>query len=272
MTECSYRLTPEEIERYHRDGYVVPTGFRLPADLVAELKTAYERLLAANAELGADILLGPHLEKPGAQGVKGDKVWFDLAARPDILNMVEQLIGPDIVLWGTTVFGKPAQNGKETPWHQDGDYYPIRPLETLTVWVALDDATPENGCMRFIPGSHKARRLFGHHWEENPDYTINMVCNGDEFDENTAEDLVLEAGQLSLHDVYMIHGSGPNRTDRRRAGFVIRLMPGSSFYDHELGKDYAKQHPYQDYGKRALFLLRGEDKTGAQQLRHRALT
>jgi len=75
-------------------------------------------------------------------------------------------------------------------------------------------------------------------------------------------DLVLEAGQISLHDVYMFHASGANRTDRRRAGFVVRLMPGSSFYDHELGEEYARQHPYQDYGNRALFLLRGEDKTG----------
>jgi hypothetical protein len=262
MTATPYRLTLKEIERYRRDGYVVPAGFRLPADVVAGLRCEYDRLLAANAALPSDIMMGAHLEKAGAQGVKGARAWFDLATRPEILDMAAQLMGPDIVLWGTTVFGKPAKGGKETPWHQDGDYYPIRPLETLSVWIALDDATPENGCMRFIPGPHRARKLYPHHWEERPDLTINLVCNAEEFDETTAEDLVLKAGQISLHDVYMIHGSGANTTDRRRAAFIVRLMPGSSLYDHKLGEDFARQHPTQDYGRRALFLLRGEDKTG----------
>ena len=255
-------LSLEETARYRRDGYVVPADFRLPPDLLAEAKAEYDRLLAENAGIASDIMLGPHLTKVGAQGVKGSQFWYDLATQPALLDMAEQLIGPDIVLWGTTVFGKPAKGGKETPWHQDGDYYPIRPLETLTIWMALDDATVANGCLRFIPGSHRARKLYSHHWEENPDLTINLVCDSDQFEEATAEDLVLEAGQVSYHDVYMIHGSGANTTDHRRAAFVVRLMPAASVYDHDLGADYAKQHPTQDYGKRALFLVRGQDRSG----------
>ena len=100
--------------------------------------------------------------------------------------MVEQLIGEDIILWGTTIFGKPAHGGKATPWHQDGAYYPIRPLETLSIWIALDDAVPDNGCMRFIPGSHKDRKIFSHHWEEDQDLTINRVCDSEHFDEASA--------------------------------------------------------------------------------------
>lgn len=262
MSDDSGRLSVEEIARYRRDGYVVPQGYRLPPDVLAEAKEAYAALLADNADIASDIMLGPHLSKPGAQGVKGSPYWFELATRPEILDMVEQLIGPDFILWGTTVFGKPANNGKATPWHQDGDYYPVRPLETLTVWMALDDATTQNGCMRFIPGSQKAHKLFSHHHEENDDLTINLVCDSEHFDEESAENLVLQAGQISLHDVYMVHDSGPNVTDQRRAAFIVRIMPATSFYDHALGREYARQHPSQDYGHRALYLLRGQDQTG----------
>ena len=149
--------------------------------------------------------------------------------------MVEQLIGEDIILWGTTIFGKPAHGGKATPWHQDGAYYPIRPLETLSIWIALDDAVPDNGCMRFIPGSHKDRKIFSHHWEEDQDLTINRVCDSEHFDEASARDLVLAAGQISFHDVYIIHGSRANPSGRRRAALVGRFMPGHCHYDHELG-------------------------------------
>ncbi len=255
-------LTAAEIERFKRDGYVVPSGYRLPAPVLARAKADYEKLLTDNAGVASDIMLGPHLSKRGAQGIKGGRGWLELATLPALMDMAAQLMGPDIILWGTTVFGKPPHSGKATPWHQDGDYYPIKPLETLTIWMALDDATPENGCMRFIPGSHRDRKLYSHHWEDDPGLTINLACDEDHFDESTAEDLVLQAGQVSFHDVYMIHGSGPNRTDRRRAGFVVRLMPASSYYDHALGAEFAKQHPAQDYGNRALFLLRGQDRSG----------
>lgn len=255
-------LSDREIESFHRDGFVVPSTYRLPPQVLKEMRREYDQLLCENDQIASDIMLGPHLEKAGAQGLKGSQKWFELATQPDLLDMAEQLIGPDIILWGTTIFGKPASGGKATPWHQDGDYYPIVPLETLTIWIALDDATTENGCMRFIPGSHRARKLYSHHWEENPDLTINLVCDSENFEEETAHDLVLEAGQVSFHDVYMIHGSGPNLTEKRRAAFVVRLLPATSTYDHRLGQEYARKHPEQDYGNRALFLLRGEDKSG----------
>ena len=261
MPQHTARLSAEEIARYHEDGYVVPR-YRLPDEVLARLRAAYDALLAANPDISSDFMLGPHLEKPGTQGVKGSPAWLDFATRPEVLDMVEQLIGEDIILWGTTIFGKPALGGKETPWHQDGDYYPIRPLETLTIWIAIDGATPENGCMRFIPGSHKARGIFSHHWEEDDALTIKQVCDAEHFDEAAARDLVLEPGQISLHDVYMIHGSRANHSGRRRAAFVVRLMPGRCHYDHGLGVEKAAPHQAHDYGNRPLFLLRGRDRTG----------
>ncbi|MCR9255695.1 MAG: phytanoyl-CoA dioxygenase family protein [Alphaproteobacteria bacterium] len=254
-------LSASELETFRDKGWVVP-DYRLPADLVAEMRAEYDALLARNSHIASDIMLAPHQTDGGSQGVIGSQKWFDFATHPDLLDIAGQLIGDDIILWGTTIFGKPAHNGKETPWHQDGEYYPIRPLETLTIWIPLDDVTPENGPMRFIPGSHKAHELFSHSWVAGDDKTINLVCDADHFDEATAEDLILEAGQVSFHDVYMIHGSRANRTDRRRAAFIVRLMPASSFYDHALGTEIGKQHPAQGYGVRPLYLVRGVDRHG----------
>ena len=137
-----------------------------------------------------------------------------------------------------------------------------RPLETMTIWIALDDVTPENGPMSFIPGSHKGKKQYTHHREERDNYTIFDVCDSEHFDESTAVDLVIHAGQVSYHDVYMIHGSKPNLTEHRRAAFIVRLMPASSFYDHELGRVAGKKNSSHDYGSRPLFLVRGKDVCG----------
>ena len=106
------RLTDEEIARYHEDGFVVPR-YRLPDEVLAQMRAAYDRLLADNSAIASDLMLGPHLAKPGAQGILGSPVWFDFATRPEILDMVAQLIGDDLILWGTTIFGKPARPGND---------------------------------------------------------------------------------------------------------------------------------------------------------------
>lgn len=255
------KLSPEELETYNEKGWIVPK-YTLPKDLIEEMRREYHVLLENNAHLESDIMLAPHQTNGGSQGVVGSKKWLEFATHPDLMAIASQLIGDDIILWGTTIFGKPAVSGKETPWHQDGDYYPIRPLETLTLWIPLDDVTPENGPMRFIPGSHKSHELFSHSRQEGNDKTINLVCNDIHFNETAAEDLIIKAGQVSFHDVYLIHGSRANQTDRRRAAFVVRMMPASSHYDHTLGAKMGAQHSAHGYGTRPLYLVRGVDKCG----------
>ena len=137
-------------------------------------------------------------------------------------TLVEQLIGPDIVLWGCHVFCKPAQEGFETPWHQDGHYWPIRPLATCTVWVALEPSTRANGCLRVIPGSHAGKHLHPHLHEDRNDLTLNQRMQDGSFDEDDAVDLELQPGQMSMHDVYMIHGAKANVSGQRRTIDVCR--------------------------------------------------
>lgn len=254
-------LSDAEIADYREKGWVIPK-WEIPQDLIAEMRQEYDDLLARNPGVAPDIILGPHQTNGGSMGIKGSTKWLEFATQPALMEMAAQLMGDGVILWGTTLFGKPPRNGKETPWHQDGGYYPIRPLETLTMWIPLDDVTPENGPMTFIPGSHKAHELYSHSWQEGGNKTINLVCDAEYFDEDDAVPLILKAGQVSFHDVYMIHGSKANHTDHRRAAFIVRLMPSSSFYDHAWGAEMGAKHPAQGYGIRPLYLVHGEDKAG----------
>lgn len=259
MTDA--KLSEQDLATYKQKGWIVP-DWELPQDLITEMRQEYADLLARNSHIESDIILAPHQTNGGSMGLIGSEKWLEFATHPGLMAIARQLIGDDIILWGTTVFGKPAQSGKETPWHQDGEYYPIKPLEVLTIWIPLDDVTSENGPMRFIPGSHKDHKLYSHSWVEGGNKTINLVCDAEHFDEGTAVPLLLRAGQMSFHDVYMIHGSHANHTDHRRAAFIVRLMPATSFYDHAWGTEIGKQHPAQGYGIRPLHLVSGQDRAG----------
>ena len=258
-------LTDQEIETYQQDGLVIPAAYRVPPATLARIDELYQNLLEDNKDnpdFSADFILGPHLDANGSYGVKGDPEWLEFARIPEILDMIEQLIGSDFVLWGVTIFGKPAKVGKATPWHQDGDYYPIEPLETLTVWISLDGSTSQQGCMRFIPGSHREHKIYAHHFEHRDDYTLAQVIDEDQIDLSQARDIVLEPGQISLHDVYLVHGSEANLSPKRRMGLVLRIMPATSFYNHHSGKIKEDAGSPHGYSNRALFLLRGADRSG----------
>ncbi len=255
-------LDAAQIQHYKERGFLVPP-YQLSASMLAEMRAAFDQLLARNPDLRSDVLLQPHMEIPAAQGVRGSKEWVKFARNTEILDIVEQLMGGDLILWGMTVFGKPAKLGKATPWHQDGDVYPVHPLETLTVWIALDDATPENGCMQFIPGSHKHRRIFSRHVEDDQNLTVNLACDSEYFDPSTAVNLEIKAGQISLHDIYMVHRSTANTSAQRRAAVVMRIMPATSYFDHygPFGEEPGGGHVH-EYTRRPLYLLRGQDRTG----------
>ena len=149
--------TVAEIEAYRREGFVVPE-YRLPPAQLAEMRAALERLMEENPDLPPERLIAPHIPRAADKASPVYGAFFRLASDPAILDLVEGAAGPDIVLWGSSVFCKPAGTGRAVPWHQDGHYWPIRPLATTSCWIAFDDATVENGCLRALPGSHRARK------------------------------------------------------------------------------------------------------------------
>ena len=251
-------LSDKQIEQYNEDGYVIP-DYRLPKEKLAAIRADYDRLLTSFPEYRdyCPMLLAHDLS------------FLNYARDPNILDMVEQVIGPDIILWNSSFFAKPAANGKKTPWHQDGEYWPLRPLATCTVWLAIDDATVENGCLKFMRGSHKDQRLRPHRTSDDPNFTLHQELLESEYDDDKAVPLELEAGQMSLHDVYLLHGSEANNSGKARRGMTMRFMPGTSVFDRDKAKQMHHDMGVVDHSHRTIFLMRGEDRTGENDFRMR---
>jgi hypothetical protein len=254
-------LSEAEIAKYERDGYVIPS-FRLPEARVDALRGVLDKLIADNPGVRPEKLVSAHIEGRNDEGVTGSRAFLDLARDPQIVDMVAQVIGDDVILWGCHVFCKPGGDGYETPWHQDGHYWPIRPLATCTVWIALDRSDRHNGCLKVIPGSHRDHALMDHLHEDRDDLVLSQRMAAGTFDEAVAVALELEPGQMSLHDVYMIHGADANRSDRRRAGVALRYMPATSVFERNLNPTDGKSGIPVSFATRPLWLVKGVDRTG----------
>ena len=244
-------LSEAEVDRYHEDGYVIPE-YRLPEETLQDIRADYDRLLTRH----------PEFRDYCPMLLRYDLSFLNYARDPNILDMVAQVIGPDIILWNSSFFAKPAVNGKKTPWHQDGEYWPLRPLATCTVWLAIDEATVENGCLKFMPGSHKRKQLRPHRTNKDPNFTLHQELLESEYDDDKAVPLELEAGQMSLHDVYLLHGSEANDSGKPRRGMTMRFMPGTSVFDREKAKQLSRDLGVVDHSDRTIYLMRGQDKTG----------
>ena len=176
---------------------------------------AIERDHAGHPVLKEAIYSSPHLLFPFVD---------EIMRRPSIMGPVSQILGPDLLVWGATLFIKEAESPDHITWHQDLTYWGLDSTQEVTAWLALSPATVENGAMRFIPGSHKQaivahRDTFGQ---------SNMLTRGQEIavevDEAEAVDVVLAPGQMSLHHGRLFHASRPNRSADRRIGLAVRYI------------------------------------------------
>ena len=255
-------LDADERAAYLRDGQLTP-AWRLPDDLLRRMQAALERLVAVTAPARPDFIPLPHVPPAAGEPERTTlaREFFGFVTHPLLLDLVETVIGPDLVLWAAAVFCKPAATGREVPWHQDGQYWPIRPRATVTVWIALDPVDAGNGCMRVIPGSHRMGE-FSHAASDREDLVLNNVLDDPRLDLSTARDIVLEPGQVSLHDVDIVHGSQPN-TSGRRAGFAIRYMPSTSLYDRGIDPGQASATVPLEFARRPIWLVRGTIATAA---------
>ncbi len=220
-------LTETEIEAYHRDGYAVPAGFRLGGDELASLQAAVEQVLRDNPDAEPDRIINPHLDRGQPYRLRGSRAFHDIVHDRRILDMAEAVMGSDLVLLFTHLFCKPPKSRRTVPWHQDGPFWPVEPMASRTVWLALDKVDAGNGAMRVIPGSHREpyRR---HELVDDPDSTLNREIPRPDIDEGAAHTIELEPGQVSVHDIGIVHGSAANTSGRRRAGFAMRYMSATS--------------------------------------------
>jgi non-heme Fe2+,alpha-ketoglutarate-dependent halogenase len=207
------RLTPEQIRYYHERGYVAPLPV-FGAEEAARLQAEYPRL---RAMVPADV----HMSRVNWWH-KRNRFLYDLCTDPRILDYVEDLLGPNFFLWGSHFFSKDPGDGTVVPWHQDAQYWPLSPQNAVTVFIAFTDCDRENACMRVIPGTHRAGRL-RHHVREDGHYILRNEIDAGEFDPDDAVDLVLRAGEISLHHDGLVHGSEANHSDRPRVGFTCRF-------------------------------------------------
>ena len=250
-------LTDKELKQYRDDGYVTPK-FRLDENTLDEIRAAHQRLVDRHPEFN-----------DYCSALLAYDPWFlEIARRTEILDMVEQVIGSDFALWNSSFFAKPAKVGTRTPWHQDGEYWPIQPLATCTVWIAIDASTAENGCLRVIPGSHRSRSLAKHQRSEEKNIALNLELDRSEFDESQAVDIELQPGEVSLHDVYLFHGSEPNESNYSRRGMTLRYMPTSSVFCHDAASS-SDVNERLGLGNRTIFLMRGVDQSGRNDFRMR---
>jgi non-heme Fe2+,alpha-ketoglutarate-dependent halogenase len=208
-------LTSTAVERYRRDGFYFP----IPVLAPSEARDYRRRLEAVEAERGgtltAEIRQKPHLLF----------TWLaDLVRHPAILDAVEDVLGPNLLVWSTSFFIKEARDSAFVSWHQDATYWGLSEPDVITAWVAFTEATVENGAMRMVPGSHGEQLAHRDTFAAN-----NLLSRGQEIevevDEARGVDIVLRAGEMSLHHVRMVHGSPPNRSNDRRIGFAIRYIP-----------------------------------------------
>ncbi len=201
---------------FERDGYAAPITI-LEEREVASYRQAYDQLEQMRKVNGVT-------GRPTQQHLMHKPFW-DLATHPHVLEVIKAAIGDNVVLLATGFFSKPpGESEKFVAWHQDTTYWGLEPPFATTLWIAIDDADIENGCLRVIPGTHKGGLL--PHGQSGK--AANMLGADQEIDqslidESKAVDLELKAGQASLHDGITVHGSNPNRSQRRRCGMTVRF-------------------------------------------------
>jgi hypothetical protein len=206
-------LSPEQVAAFNGDGYLA--GIQIFDAIEAEANRRYfDDLLARVLAAG-----GTSYSISTAHMTYGPV--YDLLTHPRIVAVVRDLLGENVVGWGSHYFCKMPHDGKTVPWHQDASYWPLTPSKTVTVWLAIDDADRENACMRVIPGSHHSGHVTYRMTETADQAVLNQeVENAERFGQPV--DMELKAGEISVHADLLLHGSGANDSDRRRCGLTLR--------------------------------------------------
>lgn len=209
-------LSAEQAERYRRDGFLFPVRVltRAEAEGYKVKLEAYER--AAGGPISGNRRHKVHLLFTWAA---------ELVRNPAILDAVESVLGPDLMVWGTDFFIKEPRDPGFVSWHQDSTYWGLDPADIVTAWVAFSDAPVESGAMKFMPGSHLIDQL--PHVDTFHEH--NLLTRGQEIavevDEKDAVDVTLAPGEMSLHHHKIFHASKANRSTERRIGLALRYIP-----------------------------------------------
>ncbi len=205
-------LSAADIQSYNARGFVQPFDVFSGAEM-ARIRAYIDGLIAAKGPEGA---YGINCYQARLAGL------WDIATDARILDLVQDLIGPDILCWASAILSKAPGDPKVVPWHQDASFWSLSPARTVTVWLAIDDADAENAAMRFIPGTHDCGAI--EVTSSGEDAVFHKETAGAETF-GTPVVNALRAGQVSLHADMLVHGSTANLSDRRRCGLTLRYCP-----------------------------------------------
>ncbi|WP_435365886.1 phytanoyl-CoA dioxygenase family protein [Haloarchaeobius sp. DYHT-AS-18] len=238
------QLTDSDFAHYQREGYVVVDGL-LDESVVERTKRRLqeyvegdraEREFSRMLEPEADSLPGdaegdsePVRKFEGLGMVREDDAFAALAEHDGIVSVVQQLQGPNLKLLRSAAMLKPPRVGSEKKFHQDAAYYPIHPMDHVTVWVALDEATTANGCMQVVPGAH-TDGLIEH---EALEYDTDITLTGRQYGPEDTVALPMEPGDVLFQHCLLPHYTAPNTTDDWRRAFILAYMRGRSRFTDE---------------------------------------
>lgn len=240
-------VTQANLEQYSQEGYTICRELLSMSEL-DEMTVYVDRYVEEQVRQGKR---PEHLDKPHYY----DENLLKVCSNSTILDAVEQFIGPNIVLFASHIICKAKGDGLAVPWHQDGIFWPLEPMEVITVWLAIDDSTIENGCMCVIPNTHNLGPIEHIEVEHPETKVLHLTLPSECVDESKSVPCEIPRGGCSFHAPYLIHGSTPNTSQKRRCGYTMRFMPTETRMLREgpLSKWFAN-HP--------LYLVRGKDERG----------
>lgn len=216
-TTTATSTQPDILEQFHRDGYVI---FRdvIDQQLINEASDHVEWLGRQHPDVRPEQL--------GHVYLRDDSFWVRLISDDRLVDIAQQFVGPDIALFASHYISKPPYSGQPVLWHQDAAFWPLDPMEVVTLWLAVDHSTPENGCVRLVPGSH-VQPIESLRSNNDVDNVLGAEI-AVEVDESRAVDMVLRPGDVEVHHPNIIHGSNANTSPLRRCGLTIRYIPTST--------------------------------------------
>ena len=249
-------LSNKEISNYKKDGYLTPDWMFSNKEIIS-LKDNIDKIIYKNPSIRPEQLVCPHI-KGGTNGNlinTNHKYFLKLAHTKTITDIVSQILGNNLILWGSQIFCKPSYDGMEVPMHQDCHYWPIKPMSTCSIWIAADKASKINGCLTVIPGSHHENTY--KHKIINNNTALDAGIDKKYLKNKAKKYIILKPGQISIHDAKIIHGSEKNNSPYRRAGIVFRYMSSNSIFDRNVKNHEQKDGHIVNYSKRPIWLIKG---------------
>ena len=237
-------LSHQQKDYYQQKGYCFPIAV-LEEREVARFRNNFDDYCLKNADQVA--ALPPRDQHIVFSETHSYLKWvYEIVSHTKVLDAVECVLGPNLLVWNTRWFAKMPGDKTYISWHQDATYWGLHPPKVATAWVALSESVPENGCMRLLPGSHHGALL-----PQRETYAAdNALSRGQEIavevDETKAVDVCLRPGEMSLHDIGLVHGSNVNRSDGPRIGLAIRYI--------------APEVVQEGTARQIAFLVRGKDE------------